>query len=81
MPTSAFRLLYDKAAVNFMLKMLQGVYLCILRQAFLVRNCILFYPYVLVGAALNVSIYCDSPLECFLFGSFLIYCLFKSLFL
>lgn len=56
----------DKAVVNF-IKMLQGVYLFILSQAFLVHNCILFYPYVLVGAALNVSIYCDSPLECFLF--------------
>lgn len=58
---------YDNVIVNFMLKMLQGLYLCVLRQSFLVGNCILFYPYVLVGAALNVFIYFDRVLECFLF--------------
>lgn len=54
---------YGNVIVFFMLKILQGLCLCILRQFFLVdNNCILFYPYVLVGAALNVSIYFDSVL-------------------
>lgn len=50
----------DNGIVNFMLKMLQGLYLRVLRQFFLVGNCISSLCFSC--AALNVSIYFDRIL-------------------